>query len=201
MVSDLRRRTGAGIMECKEVLCEASGDAEKAIELLRKRGIAKSERKGGRETKEGLVTSYLHGGGRIGVLVEVDCETDFVSRTEDFSQLTRNLAMQIAASHPRYLKREEVPQEVLNKEKEIISFQAKQAGKSEAVISKMMEGKLEKFYEENCLLDQVYIRDQDKKVKELIIEAIAKFGENITVRRFARFGIGESTAFGELSES
>ncbi len=191
-VKELRELTGAGIMECKKALQDADGDKEKAIELLRKRGLAKASKKKGRTANEGIVYSYIHAGGKLGAMLELNCETDFVARTDEFQALAKEIAMQIAASAPLYVSREDVPEDVLAKEKEIYAEEARASGKPEKVIDKIVEGKLEKFFEEFCLLDQPYIRDPDKKVHELIDEAIAKLGENIVVRRFSRFKLGES---------
>ena len=191
MVKELRERTGAGMMDCKRALVETNGDIEKAIDELRTKGLAKAAKKAGRVASEGVVTSYIHGGGRIGVLVEVNCETDFVAKTNDFKQLAYDIAMQIAASNPEYLNREEVPQEVINREKEVLKAQALEEGKPEKVIEKMVEGRVEKFFKERCLLEQAFIKDLDKSVQELINENIARMGENITIRRFARYEVGE----------
>ncbi len=191
-VKALRDKTGAGFMDCKRALEEAGGDFEKAVEILRKKGIAVAQKKAGRETKEGRIGAYVHTGGKIGVLVEVNCETDFVARNELFQELVKNIAMQIAASNPRYISPEDVPQEVLEKEKEIYREQARKQGKPEKVIERIVEGKLKKFYEEVCLLEQPFIRDPDKKVKDYITEVIAKLKENIVVSRFVRYQVGES---------
>lgn len=191
LVKELRERTGAGFMDCKKALEECNGDIEEAIVLLRKKGLAKAEKKAGRETADGLIGSYIHAGGKIGVLVEVNCETDFVARTADFQNLVKEIAMQIAATNPKYVSVEDVPPEVLEREKEILREQAKTSGKPDHVVEKMVEGKLKKFFEENCLLEQPYIRDQSMTVKELIAQAIAKLGENIRVRRFVRFQLNE----------
>lgn len=191
MVKELRERTGAGMMDCKKALEATNGDIEKAIDELRTKGLAKAAKKAGRVASEGLVVSYIHGGGRIGVLVEVNCETDFVAKTDEFKQLAYDIAMQIAAANPEYLNRESVPEEVINHEKEVLRAQALEEGKPEKIIDKMVEGRLEKFYKENCLLEQEFIKDPDKTVQELIHEHIAKMGENITVRRFVRYEVGE----------
>ncbi len=191
MVKELRERTGAGMMDCKRALVETNGDIEKAIDELRTKGLAKAAKKAGRVASEGVVTSYIHGGGRIGVLVEVNCETDFVAKTNDFKQLAYDIAMQIAASNPEYLNREEVPQDDINREKEVLKAQALEEGKPEKVIEKMVEGRVEKFFKERCLLEQAFIKDLDKSVQELINENIARMGENITIRRFARYEVGE----------
>jgi len=191
MVKELRERTGAGFLDCKKALEEANGNMEEAILILRKKGLAKAEKKVGRQTAEGLIGSYVHAGGKIGVLVEVNCESDFVARTEDFQTLVKEIAMQIAAMNPKYISPEDVPPEVLEREKEILREQVIKTGKSGPVVEKIVEGKLKKFFEENCLLDQPYIRDPNLTVKELIAQAIAKLGENIRVRRFVRFQLNE----------
>ncbi len=191
LIKELRSRTGAGIMDCKKALLETDNDVEKAIEYLRKKGIAKAAKKSAREANEGLIGSYVHFNGKLGVLVEVNCETDFVARTEDFKQLVNDIAVHIAAMKPSYVSIEDIPEDVLNKEKDIYREQLKNSGKPENIIEKIIEGKLNKFYEENCLLEQEYIHDENKKVKDHIKEYIAKLGENIVVRRFALFTIGE----------
>ncbi len=190
MVKELRERTGAGIMDCKKALAEAGGDMEKAAEILKKKGIAKAEKKASREAKEGLIGSYIHMGGKIGVLVEVNCETDFVARTDEFQQLVKDIAMQIAAMSPKYVSIEDVPPEVVEKEKSIYREQALASGKPEHVVDRIVEGKMRKFYEEVCLLEQKFIKDDSKTVKDLITEVIAKLGENIKVSRFVRFQVG-----------
>ena len=194
MVRQLRERTGAGMMDCKKALTETNGDAEKAVEYLREKGIAKAASKAGRIAAEGLVESYIHGGGRIGVLVEVNIETDFAAKNEDFKQLVKDIAMQIAASKPEYVRREEVPAADLESEKEILRAQARNEGKPEKIIEKMVEGRIDKFYGEKCLMEQAFIKDPDKTVDQLIKEKIAQIGENITVRRFVRFERGEGIA-------
>ncbi len=193
-VKELRDRTGAGFTACREALVEAGGDIEQAINVLRKKGQAAAAKKAQRSTSEGLVSTYIHAGGKIGVLIEVNCESDFVARTEDFQKLCHDVAMHIAALDPRFLRREEVTQETLDREREIYKDQAKQTGKPEVVVEKIVNGKMEKFYEENCLYEQHFIKDEGITVKELIDQAIAKIGENITVRRFARFKVGEMEA-------
>lgn len=190
MVKELREKTGAGMMDCKKTLVEANGDMEKAIELLREKGLAKAAKKAGRIAAEGLVQSYIHGG-RIGVLVEVNSETDFVAKNEEFIDFTKAVAMQIAASNPQYVSRDEVPQDVIAKEKEILKAQALNEGKPEKIVEKMVEGRIEKYYKEVCLLEQPFIRDTDKTVQELLNEKIAYIGENLSIRRFARFEVGE----------
>lgn len=190
-VKELRARTGAGVVECKKALEEAGGDIEKAIEILRKRGIAKAVKKMGRATGEGVIASYIHSDKKLGVIVEVNCETDFVARTKEFQELAHEIAMQIAAAAPQYISPENVPQDVLEKEKAIYREQVLAEGKPEHVAEKIVEGRIKKFFEETCLLEQAYIRDQNRKIKDIIAEKIALLGENITVRRFARFRVGE----------
>ncbi|ADI01766.1 MULTISPECIES: translation elongation factor Ts [Syntrophothermus] len=191
MVKELRERTGCGMMDCKNALVEAGGDLEKAIEVLRSKGLAKAAKKAGRVASEGLVEAYIHLGGRIGVLVEVNCETDFVAKTNEFKQLCRDIAMQIAAARPEFVTRDEVSPEIIEREKRILRQQALNEGKPEKVIEKMVEGRMEKYFKENCLLEQVFIKDQDKTIQEVVNEYIVRLGENITVRRFARFEVGE----------
>ncbi len=190
MVKDLRERTGAGMMDCKKALAESGGDFGKAEEYLRKKGISRAEAKGSRVAAEGLVGTYVHGG-KIGVLVEVNCETDFVARNEDFQALVKEVAMQIAAANPKYVSREEVPADALEKEKEIERAQLREQKKPEAIWEKILTGKVEKYYERVCLMDQPWIKDDKKKMKDMITEAVAKIGEKISVRRFARFEVGE----------
>lgn len=194
-VKELREKTGAGMMECKAALTEANGDEAQAIEILRKKGVATAGKKEGRVTAEGSVGSYIHMGGKVGVLVEVNCESDFVARGEEFQQLVKDVAMHIAAADPSFLKRDEVPADVLDKEREILMDQLKNdeknAGKPDDVLGKIIEGRLNKFYEENCLLDQPFVKDPSKTVGELVTEKIASIKENISVRRFARFKMGE----------
>ena len=191
LVKELRDRTGAGFSDCRAALVEAAGDIEQAISVLRKKGQAAAAKKSQRATSEGIVGSYIHAGGKIGVLVEVNCESDFVARTDDFQRLCHDVAMHIAALDPRFLRREDVTQDVLDREREIYRDQAKQTGKPDNVIEKIVAGKMEKFYEENCLYEQHFIKDEGTTVKELIDQAIAKLGENIAVRRFSRFKVGE----------
>ena len=191
MVAELREKTGVGMMDCKKALTQTDGNMEKAIEFLRERGLAQAAKKSGRIAAEGIVESYIHGNGRIGVLVEVNIETDFAAKNEDFRALVKDIAMQIAASKPLYVRREEVPAEVIEKEKEILKAQAVNEGKPEHIAEKMVAGRIEKFYKENCLMEQPYIKDGDKNITQLINENIAVIGENITVRRFARFEMGE----------
>ncbi len=189
-VKELREKTGAGIMDCKKALQECEGDLEKAIETLRKKGLAAAAKKTGRSTKEGLVHAYIHMGGKIGVLIEVNCETDFVARTLEFQELVHLLAMQVAASSPLYVKKEDMPPEILEKEGELYREQALEQGKPEKVVDRIVEGKLNKFYQEVCLLEQPFIKEPEKSVSQLLTEHIAKLGENIQVRRFARFQLG-----------
>tara|TARA_B100000003_G_scaffold161695_1_gene147492 strand:- start:182 stop:790 length:609 start_codon:yes stop_codon:yes gene_type:complete len=191
-VKQLRDKTGAGMMDCKNALTESNGDLDTAIDFLRKSGAAKAEKKGSRETKEGLVYSYIHAGGRLGVMIEVNCETDFVAKTDGFVELAHNLAMQIAATNPIALDKDSVPSEVISKEKEIYTEQAKSSGKPDNIIEKMVEGRLSKFFQENCLMEQSYIKDSEKKINDLMTETIATLGENITISRYTRFAVGES---------
>jgi len=194
IVKELREKTGAGMMECKKALEATGGDMEKAIVFLREKGMATAQKKSGRTAKEGLIASYIHAGGKIGVIVELNCETDFVARNEDFQALAKDIAMQVAAVKPLYVTREQVPADVLQKEKEIYLTQAKTSGKPEKVWDKIVEGKLEKFYEEVCLYDQPFIKDPNLKIKDLVVQAVSKIGENIQIRRFSRFQVGEELA-------
>jgi len=194
MVKQLRERTGAGMMDCKKALTDANGDMEKAIELLREKGLAAAAKKAGRIAAEGIVDAYIHGDGRIGVLVEVNIETDFAAKNEDFRAFVKDIAMQIAASKPEYVRREDVPAEVVEKEKEILRAQALNEGKPANIVDKMITGRLEKFYKEVCLLEQPFIKDPDKTVQQLLNEKIAVIGENINIRRFVRFEKGEGLA-------
>lgn len=196
LVKELRELTSAGFSDCRAALVEAGGDIQKAIAVLRKKGQAAAAKKAQREASEGLVGSYIHAGGKIGVIVEVNCESDFVARTEAFQHLCHEIAMHIAALDPRYVRREEVTQEMLDKEREIYRAQAKATGKPDAVIEKIVSGKMEKFYEENCLYEQHFIRDESVTIAEMISQAIAKLGENISVRRFVRFKVGEDAGTG-----
>jgi elongation factor Ts len=191
MVKELRERTGAGMMECKKALVESNGNFDQAVENLRKSGIAKAEKRADRGASEGLVESYIHPGNRVGVLIEVNCETDFVARTPEFAELVRNLAMQAAAAGAEFVRREEVPAERLEREKRIYAAQLEQQGKPANMIEKIVEGKIGKFYEEICLLEQMYIKDDKIKVADLVKEASSKTGENIVVRRFSRFRLGQ----------
>lgn len=190
-VKALRERTGAGMLDCKKALEEAGGDLTKAGELLREKGLAAAAKKGDRIATEGIVESYIHGGGRIGVLVEVNCETDFVGKTEQFRSFVKDIAMHIAAANPKFLSREEVSQAELDKEKEILRNQALNEGKPEKIVDKMVEGRMNKYYEENCLMEQSFVKDPDKTITELLNEKIAAIGEKISIRRFARFELGE----------
>ena len=192
MVKTLREKTGAGIMECKSALNEAGGNFDKAVDILRKKGIASASKKIGRTAIEGVIEAYIHAGSKIGVMVEINCETDFVARTQDFKIFAKDIAMQIAAANPLYVDRESVPAAIIEKEKEIYAEQSKTSGKPAPVIEKMVQGKLEKFYKEVCLLEQSYIRDPNVVIGDLLKSMIAKVGENIIVRRFARFQIGET---------
>ena len=191
VVKDLREKTSAGIMDCKKALMETDGNIDKAIEYLRKKGLATAAKKLGRESKEGTIGSYIHPGGKIGVLIEVNCETDFVAKTSDFVDFVKNMAMHIAAANPLYLKREAVPKEVIEKERDIYKSQALDSGKPEKVIDKIVDGKLEKYISEVCLLEQSYVKEPDLSIKELIDTLISKIGENISIRRFARFQLSE----------
>ena len=190
-VKELREQTGAGMMDCKKALTEADGDIGTAMDILRKKGLAKAAGKASREASDGLISSYIHMGGKIGVLLEVNCETDFVAKTDDFQQLVKDIAMHIAATSPAYVKREDVPSDVLEKEKEIYASQVE--NKPPQVVEKIVQGKIEKFYADTCLVDQVFVKDPDQKQKinDLIVEKIAKLGENIVIKRFVRFQLGE----------
>jgi elongation factor Ts len=194
LIKDLRQRTGAGVMDCKTALRESNGDMEGAIDYLRRKGLAAAAKRAGRIATEGLVSSYIHAGGKIGVLVEINCETDFVARTENFQSFVKNMAMHIAATSPQYVSRDQVPPSVVEREKGIYRIQAQDAKKPEKVIEKIVEGKLERFFAEACLLEQTYIKDPDSTVKEVLDSLIAKLGENIAIRRFARFQLGEGLA-------
>ncbi|MBP1712294.1 MAG: translation elongation factor Ts [Deltaproteobacteria bacterium] len=196
MVRDLREKTGAGMMDCKKALSESGGNFEKAVDYLRQKGLATAAKRAGRVASEGRIGSYIHAGGKIGVLVEVNCETDFVAKTDDFQTFSKDLAMQIAASNPLYVRREEVPTEALEKEREIYRIQAREAGKPEKVIDKIVEGKLEKYYGEVCLLEQVFVKDTDVKIQDLLNGLVGKLGEKIEIRRFARFQVGEGMVKG-----
>ena len=193
MVRELRSKSGVGIMECKNALKETNGDMEKAIEYLRKKGLSAAVKKQGRVASEGSIGSYIHAGGKIGVLVEVNCETDFVAKTPDFQQLVSDIAMQIAASNPFYVDQDDISEDVIKKESEIYAAQAKDSGKPDKVIDKIVEGRLQKFYAEVCLLKQPFIKDTDRSVKDLIVEKISSLGENIVVKRFSRYQLGEGS--------
>ena len=191
MVAELREKTGAGMMDCKKMLTEAAGDVAKAEELLKQKGLAAAAKKSSRAATEGAVTSYIHGGGKIGVLLEVNCETDFAARNEGFQQLVRDLAMQVAAAAPLYVRREEIPAELVQKELELVKQQLREQKKPEAMLEKIAAGKLDRFYSEVCLLEQPFVKDDKRKVGEIVTAAVAKIGENIQVRRFTRFALGE----------
>ena len=192
-VKELRERTGAGIMECKQALAQTQGDLEKAVDFLRQKGLSKAAKKADRATPEGLISAYIHPGGKIGVLVEVNCETDFVARNPEFQELVKDLALQIAGSHPppQYIQRENIPPAVLDKEKDFFYAQAKGLGKPDKVMDQIVQGKVEKFYEEVCLLEQPFIKDPGMKVRDLLTQKIAKIGENIRISRFIRYRLGE----------
>ena len=192
LIKELREKTGVGIMDCKKALNECGGDLDKAIDYLRKKGIATAKKRGGRSTSQGQVQAYIHAGGKIGVLVEVNCETDFTGKTEDFSAFVKDIAMQIAATNPVAIDRERIPSELLEREKEIYATQAKEMGKPEKVIEKIVEGKMKKFYSEACLLEQAFVKNPDITVQDYLNELIAKTGENIVIRRFVRFQLGEA---------
>ncbi|MBI5604470.1 MAG: translation elongation factor Ts [Deltaproteobacteria bacterium] len=191
LVKALREKTMAGMMDCKEALKAAEGDMEKAVEYLRKKGLATAQKRAGRTTSQGQVGSYIHGGGKIGVMVEVNCETDFVGRTDQFGELVHNLAMHIAAANPVCVRREDMPAELLEKEKEIYRAQAKETGKPEKVIEKIVEGKVEKYFKEACLMEQPYVKNPDVSITDLLNEKVSQIGESITIRRFARYQLGE----------
>lgn len=191
-VKELREKTGAGMMDCKRALTEANGDIEKAIENLRKSGIAKAEKKGVRAAQDGLVYAYIHPGGRLGVLLEISCETDFVAKTDDFIALSKDIAMQVAATNPTAIDRDGISAEMIAREKDIFMAQAENSGKPANILEKIVIGRMDKFYQENCLLEQVFIKDPDKKVSDLVTATIAKLGEKIEINRFSRFEIGEA---------
>ena len=192
LVKELREKTGAGILDCQKALTENGDDVEKAIDYLRQKGLAAAAKKAGRETNQGLIHSYIHMGGKIGVLIEVNCETDFVARNEEFKAFVNDLALQIAAANPSYVKREDIPADLIEREKAIFEGQAKELGKPAAALPKIVEGKLEKFYQENCLLEQSFIKDPTVTVKDLVAQKISKIGENMNIRRFTRFQLGEA---------
>ncbi|MDQ3338626.1 MAG: translation elongation factor Ts [Myxococcota bacterium] len=191
MIKDLRERTGAGMADCKKALVEVSGDVDKAIDFLRAKGLAKAAKKSGREATEGAIVSYIHGAGRIGVLVEINCETDFVARNDDFVTFTREVALQIAAMNPQFVRKEEVDQDVIERERTVLVAKAKESGKPEAIAQKMVEGQISKWMKEICLLDQPWVKDAEKTIDQVQQELIAKIGENIKIRRFVRFELGE----------
>ena len=190
-VKELREISGAGMMDCKKALSEASGNLDKAMDILRKSGIAKAQKKFGRSTKEGMIYSYIHPGSKLGVLIEINCETDFVAKTDDFTNLSKDLSMHIAASAPISVKKEDISLDILERERDIYAEQARQSGKPENIIDKMIEGRINKFYQENVLLEQAFVKDPDKTVQDIITDTIAKLGENIVVSRFVRFQLGE----------
>ncbi len=192
LVKELREKTGAGILDCQKALQESANNIDKAIDYLRQKGLAAAQKKAGRETNEGTISAYIHSGNRIGVLVEVNCETDFVARNEEFQTFVKDLALQIAASNPSFVKREDVPSELIEKEKKIYLAQAKEMGKPETAWPKIVEGKLEKFYQESCLLEQAFIKDPGVSIKDLVAQKIAKIGENISIRRFTRYQLGQA---------
>lgn len=190
-VKELRNATGAGMMDCKQALIEAKGDFDKAIEVLRKKGLAALKKRAGRTAREGLIEAYVHAGGRLGVLIEINCETDFVARSQDFKEFAHDIAMQVAASNPLYISREEISPEVIEKEREIVRLQTLNEGKPEAVVEKIVEGRLEKFFEEVCLLEQPFVKDLNLKVQDVLSSLAGKIGENIIIRRFSRYQLGE----------
>ncbi|HMM21592.1 MAG TPA: translation elongation factor Ts [Selenomonadales bacterium] len=191
MVKELRERTGAGMMDCKKALGETNGDLEKAIDFLREKGLAAAAKRAGKVAAEGVIEAYIHGGGRIGVMLELNCETDFVAKTDGFKTLAKDIAMQVAAANPGYVRREEVPAEIVEHEREVLRAQAINEGKPANIAEKMVAGRVEKFYKETCLMEQPFIKDPDKTITQLITESIAKIGENISIRRFTRYQLGE----------
>ena len=191
MVKDLREKTGAGMMDCKKALVESKGNIDDAVDYLRKKGLSKASKKAGRAVKEGLVGSYIHQGGKIGVLLEINCETDFVAKTEDFQNLLKDVSMQIAATDPSYVKRDDIPEDVLSKEKELYRAQVMESGKPEHIADKIVEGKMEKYFGEICLLEQTFVKDPNVSIQDLVNSCIARLGENLVIRRFARFEIGK----------
>ena len=192
LVKELREKTGAGILDCQKALSETGNDIEKAVDYLRQKGLAAAQKKAGRETNQGLVHAYIHAGGKIGVLIEVNCETDFVARNEEFKAFVNDLALQVAASSPAYVRREDVPADMISKEKSIYEAQAKEMGKPPAAWPKIVDGKLDKYYQENCLLEQAFVKDPSVTVKDLLAQQIAKIGENMNVRRFTRYQLGQA---------
>jgi elongation factor Ts len=193
-VKELREKTGAGMMDCKKALAETAGDVQKAVDYLRQKGLAAAATKAGRVAADGAVAAYVHPGGKLGVLVEINCETDFVARTAEFQTLLKDMAMQVAAANPRYVRREEIPAAELDREKTIHRQQALESGKPEKIVDKIVEGKMERFYSEVCLLEQSFIKDQDKKVLDVVNDSIARLGENIQIRRFTRYHLGEGAS-------
>lgn len=191
LVKELRERTGAGMMDCKKALTEVGGNMDKAIDFLREKGLAAAAKKEGRIAAEGIVEAYIHGGGRIGVMLEINCETDFVGKTEEFKQFARDIALHIAAAKPLYLVKEEVPVDVLQHEKDILKAQALNEGKPEKIVEKMVEGRIEKYYKEVCLMEQAFVKDPDKSINDVVLEKTAKIGERIVIRRFTRYEMGE----------
>ena len=191
LVKELRGKTGAGILDCQNALKETDSDIEKAIDLLRQKGLAAAQKKAGRETKEGVISSYIHAGSKIGVLVEINCETDFVARNDEFQSLVKDVALQIAAANPVYIQRENVSAEIIEREKSVYLGQAKEMGKPEAAWDKIVQGKLEKFYQEQCLIEQSFIKDPNSTIKQILTEKIAKLGENISIARFTRYQLGQ----------
>jgi len=191
LVKELRGKTGAGILDCQKALQETGSDIEKAIDFLRQKGLATAQKKAGRETKEGLISSYIHAGSKIGVLLEVNCETDFVARNEEFQGFVKEVALQIVASHPLFIKREDIPAELIEREKNIYWGQVKESGKPEATWEKIVNGKLEKYYQEQCLLEQAFIKDPKVKIQDLLAQKVAKLGENISISRFTRYQLGQ----------
>ncbi len=194
-VKELRNKTGAGMMDCKNALVHSDGEIDKAIDYLRKTGVSKAEKKGSRDTKEGLVYSYIHAGGKLGVIIELNCETDFVASNIDFKNLAHDLSMHIAATNPISINKDTIDQSIIDREKEIYTDQAKSEGKPDKIIEKIVNGRLLKFFQDTCLLEQTFIKDQEKRVSDLITESISKLGENITIRRFIRYAIGEDINF------
>ncbi|NPV46930.1 MAG: translation elongation factor Ts [Armatimonadetes bacterium] len=190
-VKKLREKTGAGFMDCKAALAEANGDFEEAVDILRKKGISVATKREGKTASQGIIASYIHAGDQVGVLVEVNCETDFVARTEAFREFAHNVAMQVVAMQPRWVSREEVPADAMDREREVLTAQAKAEGKPDHIVEKMVEGRLKKFYEEYCLLDQKYIRDDSMTINDLLLDVVGKTGEKVAVRRFVRFQVGE----------
>ena len=191
LVKELRGKTGAGILDCQKALQDTGNDVEKAIDLLRQKGLAAAQKKAGRETKEGIISSYIHSGAKIGVLLEVNCETDFVARNEEFQAFVKEVALQIAASHPLCIKREDIPQDLIEREKNIYLAQMKESGKPEAAWEKIIKGKLEKYYQEQCLLEQAFIKNPGISIQDLLSQKIAKLGENLTISRFTRYQLGQ----------